>query len=223
MRTFVRYNRDGVVQATVTVAQLPRGREHPWVDLKEGESAVEVTLPAGAGFNDLRQIHRGRVDVRTKQVMPFVDAGKKKARKAKGKEKAGQPKPLPRGKYSVILYAVGERVVDVVALVREVAGLGLKEARALVAGVPRVVKDGLPKDQAATIRARFQEQGATAEVRVRLRSPDDLPPPPVEIPLPGGTTPAPPPTFPGGITPPPPKTNPYETPPIIVKPEDPTF
>ncbi|HEX6745740.1 MAG TPA: hypothetical protein VF092_00395 [Longimicrobium sp.] len=96
MRTFVRYDAQGNIVATAQVAELPRGREHPWVDLKTGEQALEVTLPPDAGFNDLRQIHRGKVDVKTKQVVPLDKAGKGKAEKTRKARAKAKPKTTPR-------------------------------------------------------------------------------------------------------------------------------
>jgi ribosomal protein L7/L12 len=199
MRTFVRYDDTGKVRATVTVAQLPRGREHPWVDLGKGESAMEVTLPKGGGFNDLRQIHRGRVDLKTRRVVPFEEAGKKKTRKARGEARAGQPKPPQGGQYTVTLLTAGENSAAVIKVIREITGLGLKEARELVAGVPRAVKEGLAKDEAVKVKVLLQEQGATAQMRSpRSRRPSEPPPPPIRpptgFPLPGGFPPIQPPT-----------------------------
>ena len=96
MRTFVRYDAQGNIVATTQVAVLPRGRQHPWVDMKPGEESVEVTLPPDAGFNDLRQIHRGKVDVKTKQVVPLDEAGKGKAEKTRKAKAKARPKTTPR-------------------------------------------------------------------------------------------------------------------------------
>jgi ribosomal protein L7/L12 len=208
MRTFVRYDDSGKVLATVTVAQLPRGREHPWVELGKGESVVEVTLPKGSGFNDLRQIHRGRVDPKTRQVVPFEEAGKKKTRKARGEARAKLPKPPQGGQYTVTLLSVGANSAGVVKVIREVTGLGLREVRDLVTGLPRVVKEGLAKDEAVKIKVLLQEQGASVQMRARSRRPSAPPPPPIRppsgFPLPGGLPPILPPTgfpLPGGTKP----------------------
>jgi large subunit ribosomal protein L7/L12 len=53
----------------------------------------------------------------------------------------------------------------VIKVVREITGLGLKEAKDLVDGAPQAVKTGVTKDEAATIKAKLEEQGATVEVK----------------------------------------------------------
>ena len=67
--------------------------------------------------------------------------------------------------FDVILGAAGEKKIQVIKVVRELTGLGLKEAKDLVDGAPQTVKAGVSKDEAATIRAKLEEQGATVEVK----------------------------------------------------------
>jgi large subunit ribosomal protein L7/L12 len=67
--------------------------------------------------------------------------------------------------FDVILQAAGEKKIQVIKVVREVTSLGLKEAKDLVDGAPKPVKEGVSKDQAEQIRAKLQEQGATVELR----------------------------------------------------------
>ncbi|HEY6548656.1 MAG TPA: 50S ribosomal protein L7/L12, partial [Vicinamibacteria bacterium] len=66
---------------------------------------------------------------------------------------------------TVILVAAGENKVNAIKAVREATGLGLKEAKDLVDGAPKVVKEGVSKDEAAAIKKKFEEVGATVEVK----------------------------------------------------------
>src|SRR5450759_3180237 len=67
--------------------------------------------------------------------------------------------------FSVILKETGAKKIQVIKVVREVTGLGLKEAKDLVDGAPQAVKAGVSKDEAALIKAKLEEQGATVEVK----------------------------------------------------------
>ena len=67
--------------------------------------------------------------------------------------------------FSVILKECGAKKIQVIKVVREITGLGLKEAKDLVDGAPQTVKAGATKDEAAAIKAKLEEQGATAEVK----------------------------------------------------------
>ncbi len=67
--------------------------------------------------------------------------------------------------FDVVLTAVGDKKIQVIKVVREVTGLGLKEAKDLVEGAPKPVKTGVSKDEAASIKAKLEENGATAEIK----------------------------------------------------------
>ncbi len=67
--------------------------------------------------------------------------------------------------FSVVLKEAGAKKIQVIKVVREITGLGLKEAKDLVDGAPKEVKGGVSKDEAATLRAKLEEQGATVEVK----------------------------------------------------------
>jgi len=70
-----------------------------------------------------------------------------------------------KSEFDVILTAAGEKKIQVIKVVREITGLGLKEAKDLVEAAPKAVKEGLPKDQAEEIKAKLEEQGASAELK----------------------------------------------------------
>jgi large subunit ribosomal protein L7/L12 len=67
--------------------------------------------------------------------------------------------------FAVTLKEAGATKIQVIKVVRELTGLGLKEAKDLVDGAPSVVKSGVTKDEAATMRAKLEEQGASVEVK----------------------------------------------------------
>jgi large subunit ribosomal protein L7/L12 len=67
--------------------------------------------------------------------------------------------------FAVHLTSAGDKKINVIKVVREVTNLGLKEAKDLVDGAPKVVKEGVSKDEAATIKKKFEEVGATVEVK----------------------------------------------------------
>ena len=67
--------------------------------------------------------------------------------------------------FTVVLTDVGGNKINVIKAVREVTSLGLKEAKDLVDGAPKTVKEGISKDEAATIKKKFEEAGAKVEVK----------------------------------------------------------
>jgi large subunit ribosomal protein L7/L12 len=67
--------------------------------------------------------------------------------------------------FSVVLTDVGANKINVIKAVREVTSLGLKEAKDLVDGAPKTVKDGVNKDEAATIKKKFEDAGAKVEIK----------------------------------------------------------
>src|ERR1700736_6292134 len=67
--------------------------------------------------------------------------------------------------FTVVLTAAGPNKINVIKAVREVTSLGLKEAKDLVDGAPKTVKEGVTKDEAETIKKKFTDAGATVEVK----------------------------------------------------------
>jgi len=67
--------------------------------------------------------------------------------------------------FDVVLRDAGAKKIQVIKVVRELTGLGLKEAKDLVDGAPQTVKGGVSKDEAATIKAKLEEQGAAVDVK----------------------------------------------------------
>lgn len=67
--------------------------------------------------------------------------------------------------FDVILSSTGEKKIQVIKVVRELTGLGLKEAKDLVDGAPKPVKTGISKEEAASIKAKLEEQGAKVDIK----------------------------------------------------------
>ena len=67
--------------------------------------------------------------------------------------------------FSVVLTDVGANKINVIKAVREVTSLGLKEAKDLVDGAPKPIKEGVNKDEAATIKKKFEDVGAKVEIK----------------------------------------------------------
>lgn len=80
---------------------------------------------------------------------------------------AGAPAAAAEEKteFTVILKAVGENKINVIKAVREVTTLGLKEAKDLVESAPKPIKEGVSKEESATIQKKLQEAGATVEIQ----------------------------------------------------------
>jgi large subunit ribosomal protein L7/L12 len=67
--------------------------------------------------------------------------------------------------FDVILSGIGANKIQVIKVVRELTGLGLKEAKDLVDGAPKAVKEAVTKDEAQKIKAKLEEQGATVDIK----------------------------------------------------------
>jgi large subunit ribosomal protein L7/L12 len=78
---------------------------------------------------------------------------------------AAAPAAEEQTEFNVTLKDAGAKKIQVIKVVRELTGLGLKEAKDLVDGAPQAVKTGVSKDEAAQIKAKLEEQGATVEVK----------------------------------------------------------
>ena len=78
---------------------------------------------------------------------------------------AAAPVVEEQTEFNVILKEAGAKKIQVIKVVRELTGLGLKEAKDLVDSSPQAVKSGVSKDEAAAVKAKLEEQGATVEVK----------------------------------------------------------
>jgi len=78
---------------------------------------------------------------------------------------AAAPAVEEKTEFDVVLKEAGAKKIQVIKVVRELTGLGLKEAKDMVDGAPQTVKAGISKDEAAQVKAKLEEQGATVEVK----------------------------------------------------------
>ena len=78
---------------------------------------------------------------------------------------AAAPAVEEKTEFSVVLTAVGGNKINVIKAVREVTSLGLKEAKDLVDGAPKPIKEGVSKEEAESIKKKFTDAGATVEVK----------------------------------------------------------
>ena len=92
---------------------------------------------------------------------------------------AGMPMMMPAGamagaaaapaeektEFNVVLTEIGANKINVIKVVREVTSLGLKEAKDLVEAAPKAIKEGVPKDEAAAIKKKFEDVGAKVEIK----------------------------------------------------------
>jgi large subunit ribosomal protein L7/L12 len=100
-----------------------------------------------------------RLGVSAAAAAPVVVAG------GGGAAGAGAAAAEEKTEFTVILKDVGANKINVIKAVREVTSLGLKEAKDLVDGAPKPIKEGVSKEEAETIKKKFSEAGATVEVK----------------------------------------------------------
>src|SRR5882762_9443353 len=129
--------------------------ENTMADLQQlEESIVGLSLLEAA---DLVKKLEARLGV-SAAAAPVMVAG--------GGAAAGAAAPAEeKTEFTVVLKEVGANKINVIKAVREVTSLGLKEAKDLVDGAPKSIKEGVSKDEAETIKKKFTEAGATVEVK----------------------------------------------------------
>ena len=98
-----------------------------------------------------------KLGVSAASAAPVVVAG--------GAPAAAAPAVEEKTEFTVVLTAVGANKINVIKAVREVTSLGLKEAKDLVDGAPKPIKEGIGKDEAEALKKKFTDVGATVEVK----------------------------------------------------------
>ncbi len=84
---------------------------------------------------------------------------------AAGPAAGGEAAAEEQDAFDIILTSFGDKKIQVIKTVRELSGLGLKEAKDLVEGAPKPVKEGVPKEEAEEAKAKIEEAGGTAELK----------------------------------------------------------
>jgi large subunit ribosomal protein L7/L12 len=118
------------------------------------ESIVGLSLLEAA---ELVKKLESRLGVSAAAAAPVMVAG--------GAAAGGAAPAEEKTEFSVVLKEVGANKINVIKAVREVTSLGLKEAKDLVDGAPKSIKEGVSKDEAETIKKKFTEAGAVVEVK----------------------------------------------------------
>ena len=110
-------------------------------------------------ISDLVKSLEEKYGISAAAAMPVAVAG---AAAAGG---AAAPAVEEKTEFNVVLAAVGDKKINVIKAVREVTSLGLKEAKDLVEGAPKPIKEGVSKEEAEAIKKKFEEAGATVEIK----------------------------------------------------------
>ena len=151
-----RPGRTGNLASDSEIANLTQSGEIHMADLQQlEESIVGLSLLEAA---DLVKKLESRLGVSAAAAAPAMVAG--------GGAGAGAAAPAEeKTEFTVVLKEVGANKINVIKAVREVTSLGLKEAKDLVDGAPKSIKEGVSKDEAETIKKKFTEAGAVVEVK----------------------------------------------------------
>jgi large subunit ribosomal protein L7/L12 len=137
------------------IANLTKSGEIHMADLQQlEESIVSLSLLEAA---ELVKKLESRLGVSAAAAAPVMVAGGAAAGAAAPAEE--------KTEFTVVLKEVGANKINVIKAVREVTSLGLKEAKDLVDGAPKSIKEGVSKDEAETIKKKFTEAGAVVEVK----------------------------------------------------------
>ena len=109
-------------------------------------------------------------EMSVKDVVELIEAmgekfGVTAAVAAAGPAAAGGEAAAEKTEFDVVLTAVGDKKVNVIKAVREATGLGLKEAKGMVDGVPAAVREGATKEDAEELKAKLEEAGASVELK----------------------------------------------------------
>ena len=136
------------------------------VKLLEGKWGVSAAAPVAARTTLMTWIFFSPAPVRitSKAVCSSTSSGSAAAPPPAGAA-AAAPAVEEKTEFDVVLREAGAKKIQVIKVVRELTGLGLKEAKDLVEGAPKPIKEGVSKDEANTIKAKLEEQGAAVEVK----------------------------------------------------------
>jgi large subunit ribosomal protein L7/L12 len=127
---------------------MPEVTQQQVVDYIKGITVLELS--------QLVKTLESELGVSAAAAMPMMPMGGGGAAAAPAEEKTD---------FTVTLTEVGGNKINVIKVVREITSLGLKEAKDLVEAAPKPIKEGIPKDEAAAIKKKFEEVGAKVEVK----------------------------------------------------------
>jgi len=127
---------------------MPEVTQQQVVEYIKGISVLELS--------QLVKTLESELGVTAAAAMPMAMAGGGGGAAAPAEEKT---------EFTATLTEVGSNKINVIKVVREVTSLGLKEAKDLVEGAPKPIKEGIPKDEAAAIKKKFEDVGAKVEIK----------------------------------------------------------
>jgi len=122
------------------------------------ELVAEISKLSVLEVSELVKALEDKFGVKAAAPVAFAHAGG-------GTPAAGAAAVEEKTEFSVVLTSAGANKIGVIKVVREITGLGLKEAKDLVEAAPKVVKEGLPKAQAEELKKKIAESGATVEIK----------------------------------------------------------
>jgi large subunit ribosomal protein L7/L12 len=122
-----------------------------------GDKIVELSLKEAKELSDYLEEKYG--------IKPAAGGAVVMAGPAGGGDAGGAPAAAEKTEFDVVLEGFGDKKIGVIKVVRAITGLGLKEAKDLVEGVPGKVKEGVSKEEAAKIKKELEEAGATVSVK----------------------------------------------------------
>ena len=129
---------------------MPEVTQQQVVDYIKGISVLELS--------QLVKTLESELGVSAAAAMPMFAGG------MPGGGAAAAP-PEEKTEFTVTLTEIGDKKINVIKVVREVTSLGLKEAKDLVEGAPKAIKEAIPKDEAEAIKKKFEEVGAKVEIK----------------------------------------------------------
>jgi large subunit ribosomal protein L7/L12 len=137
---------------------MAEGGDKNWsADIKTlGDQIVNLKVSQAVELADyLEQVHgiKAAASGAVMMAAPAADAGE------------GPAKPVEQTEFKVVLEEAGGQKIQVIKVVRELTGLGLKEAKDLVDGAPKPVKENVPKDEAENIKKKLEAVGAKVSVK----------------------------------------------------------
>jgi len=126
--------------------------------LTDGSSKQVITAISKMSVLELAQFKKDFETVFEVQAAAAVAVA------APGAGGGGEPKAEAKTTFDVVLMAAGDKKIQVIKVVREITGLGLKEAKDVVDSAPKAVKEGVAKDEADALKAKLEEAGASVEL-----------------------------------------------------------
>ena len=164
-------NTNAVNLTGVLAAAIEEGRKRPVTDMvvnlaKSPVVAAGAALAAVVVIAVVTILTKGLALALLKPfVAPLIGMGINLFFAIRNRAKTAEQEAPEKTEFDVILTEIGDKKIQVIKVVRAITGLGLKEAKALVDGVPGAVKETVPKEEAESIKSQLEEAGGKAEIK----------------------------------------------------------